>query len=208
MVDTKHRYGSNLKPYHAAWCASDTKQNFFQWLDHGDGKDLDLDDCPRERLESEQVTYLSVEQRANYVVDVTDGKLIWRRNGKPVDTTRGKHKDLGHGRGIVELGPEEQEEEARLREERRQARAHERGHDAARSLSSPSSSSSSSLSSSEMDSEEEEEQKREAAHYGGDKSKKQKRLGMLSSKNWGDALLRKTIGGESPAPLLLVKGMR
>jgi hypothetical protein len=59
-----------------------------------------------------------------------------------------------------------------------------------------------------MDSEEEEEQKREAAHYGGDKSKKQKRLGMLSSKNWGDALLRKTIGGESPAPLLLVKGMR
>lgn len=150
---------------------------------------MDLDDCPRERLESERITYLTADQRRNYVVDIKGGKLYWRRNGKPIDTTKGKYKDLGDGQGIVELGPEEKEEQARLEEEKRQRRKEEGG-----SISSMSSSSSSSLSSSDSEnSEEHEEAKREAQHYGADMSKKHRRMGLLSSTGFMDALLRKTV---------------
>ncbi|CAO1629380.1 unnamed protein product [Sympodiomycopsis kandeliae] len=191
MVDKKHRYGSNLKPYHAAWSEADTKDNFFVWLDEGGGKELDLPDCPRERLETERIEYLSADQRRNYIVDIKDGKLYWRRNGKLVDTAKGKYRDLGDGQGIVELGPEEQEEQERIRQERREQRRMAGG---TRSVSSLSSSDSSSSSSSESDSEEEERAKEEAAHYGADLSKRKKRVGMLSSKGWMDHMLRKTVG--------------
>lgn len=191
MVDRKHRYGSNLKPYHAAWSESDTKDNFFVWLDEGEGKDVDLPDCPRERLESERIEYLSADQRRNYIVDIKDGKLYWRRNGKAIDTTKGKFRDLGHGQGIVELGPDEQAEQERLRRERGENRRAGGGGGSTSSLSSFSSSSSSSSDSS--DSEEEEREKSEAAHYGAELSKRRKRIGMLSSKGWMDHMLRKTV---------------
>lgn len=193
MVDRKHRYGSNLKPYHAAWSEADTKQNFFVWLDEGEGKDLDLPDCPRERLEGERIDYLSADQRKNYIVDIKDGKLYWRRNGKPVDTTKNKYRDLGGGQGIVELGPEEQAEQERLRRERRQHRRMQAGSSGSLSSMSSMSSGSSSSSSDSSDSEAEAEEKEEAAHYGADLSKKKKRIGMLSSKGWMDAMLRKTV---------------
>lgn len=183
MVDRKHRYGSNLKPYHAEWSKSDTKDNFFVWLDEGEGKDLDLPDCSREQLEKECIEYLSADQRMNYVVDIKEGKLHWRWNGKPIDTAKNKHRDLGHGRGIVELGPEEQEELSRMKEERRQQAASDDS----------SSFSGSSSSSDPSDPEEEEEVQKAAQHYGGDKPKKHKHLGMLSSKGFMDALLRKTV---------------
>lgn len=131
------------------------------------------------------------EQRFNYLVDIKQGRLFWRRNGKPVDTSRGKHKDLGEGRGIVELGPEEQEEEARIKAERRAARHHEEAPASVESLSSESSSSSSS---SDADSEELAEAKEDAKHYGANLSKKERRLGLLTSKGWTDALMRKTVG--------------
>ncbi|CAO1618822.1 unnamed protein product [Parajaminaea phylloscopi] len=185
MVDKKHRYGSNLKPYHATWSDADTKENFFVWLDEGGGKDLDLDDCPRERLESERVTYLTAEQRLNYVVDIKEGKLYWRRNGKPIDTTKGKFKDLGDGQGIVELGPEEQAEEERIKRERlAQRRA---SSDSVSSFSSDSS----------FESAMSDEEKREAKHYGAELSKRRRRIGMLTSKGWMDALLRKTVQGNT-----------
>ena len=38
MVDTKHRYGSHLRSYHAEWKKADTTQNFFYWLDFGGTK--------------------------------------------------------------------------------------------------------------------------------------------------------------------------
>lgn len=183
MVDRKHRYGSNLKPYHAEWSKSDTKDNFFVWLDEGEGKDLDLPDCSREQLEKECIEYLSADQRMNYVVDIKDGKLHWRWNGKPIDTAKNKHRDLGHGRGIVELGPEEQEELSRLKEERRQQAASDDS----------SSFSGSSSSSDPSDPEEAEEVEKAAQHYGGEKPKKHRHLGMLSSKGFMDALLRKTV---------------
>lgn len=95
------QYGTNLKSYHDAWNKSDTKHNFFYWLDNGSGKELDLPDCGREQLDKERVTYLSAEQRKNYLVDVgKDGLLYWHRNGRKLDTAKGKWEDLGNGRGI------------------------------------------------------------------------------------------------------------
>lgn len=75
MVDHKHRYGSNLRRYHVEWKKSDTQENFFYWLDYGEGKDLDLEDRPRSRLDSEFVRYLSREERQKYLVKIDkDGK--------------------------------------------------------------------------------------------------------------------------------------
>ncbi|KAI1844598.1 hypothetical protein JX266_009271 [Neoarthrinium moseri] len=88
MVDLKHRYGSNLRQYHEEWKKADTNENFFYWLDYGEGKNLELDTCPRERLEREQVRYLSREERQHYLVTVdSEGRLCWAKNGIRIDTT-------------------------------------------------------------------------------------------------------------------------
>lgn len=97
MVDLKHRYGSNLRTYHEQWKKSDTKENFFYWLDFGEGRLIDIQACPRERLEKEQVRYLSKEERLDYLVKINkDGRLCWAKNGALIDTTE-KYKDSIHG---------------------------------------------------------------------------------------------------------------
>ncbi|OJJ99125.1 hypothetical protein ASPACDRAFT_43785 [Aspergillus aculeatus ATCC 16872] len=98
MVDLKHRHGSNLRVYHMYWKTSPTQQNFFYWLDHGEGKDLDLPQCPREKLERQQVRYLSREERMNYLVTVdTAGRFRWARNNELVWTDSKRFKDSLHG---------------------------------------------------------------------------------------------------------------
>ena len=101
MVDVKHRYGSNLRKYHQAWKEAPTNENFFYWLDEGEGKNVALEKCSRERLESMQVRYLGREERRLYEVMVDkNGKLCWRKDGVRVDTSD-KWKDSV--RGIVKL---------------------------------------------------------------------------------------------------------
>ena len=88
MVDVKHRYGSNLRKYHAEWQSRPTKENFFYWLDQGEGKDLEVQKCSRQRLEHMQVRYLGREERRFYEVVVdAEGKLVWRKDGVRVDTS-------------------------------------------------------------------------------------------------------------------------
>ena len=88
MVDQKHRYGSNLRRYHKEWMTCDTKENFFYWLDFGEGKNLDLPDRPRERLDREQVRYLSREERKKYLVNIDgQGRFVYSKNGKPITTS-------------------------------------------------------------------------------------------------------------------------
>jgi hypothetical protein len=97
MVDLKHRYGSNLRTYHEEWKKSATQENFFYWLDEGEGRFLDVAGCPRERLDSEKVRYLSKEERLNYLVKIDkEGRLVWAKNGARIDTTE-KYKDSIHG---------------------------------------------------------------------------------------------------------------
>jgi hypothetical protein len=97
MVDQKHRYGSNLLVYHAEWQKSKTTDNFFYWLDYGEGRYIDCQACPRAQLDREQVRYLSKEERLSYLVKIDkEGRLCWAKNGSRIDTTE-KFKDSIHG---------------------------------------------------------------------------------------------------------------
>jgi hypothetical protein len=97
MVDTKHRYGSNLRAYHEEWKKADTRENFFYWLDRGEGHNIELPTVSRQRLESEQVRYLSREERQKYLVTVDeDGRLCWAKNGERI-TTSTAYKDSING---------------------------------------------------------------------------------------------------------------
>lgn len=98
MVDRRHRYGSNLRKYHNYWKSQPTTQNFFYWLDHGEGKEVELPECDRARLDREQVRYLSREERLNYLVVVDDqGRLRWAKNGEKVWTKDTLFKDSMKG---------------------------------------------------------------------------------------------------------------
>lgn len=97
MVDQKHRYGSNLRAYHAEWKKADTNENFFYWLDEGEGRNVELPTVSRERLDREQVRYLSREERQQYLVSVDkQGLLCWAKNGERISTTV-DFKDSVHG---------------------------------------------------------------------------------------------------------------
>lgn len=102
MVDSKHRYGANLQVYHQFWKRQATTQNFFYWLDHGPGRHLDLSLCSREKLDREQIRYLSREERKDYLVEVDDeGRLRWAKNGELITTSVDDFKDST--RGIVPI---------------------------------------------------------------------------------------------------------
>uniref|UniRef100_A0A5B6YPZ5 IQ domain-containing protein IQM3-like n=1 Tax=Davidia involucrata TaxID=16924 RepID=A0A5B6YPZ5_DAVIN len=57
-IDPRHRYGHNLNMYYEEWCRRDAVQPFFYWLDIGDGKEVDLKECPRSRLQQDCIIYL------------------------------------------------------------------------------------------------------------------------------------------------------
>ncbi|KEF59917.1 uncharacterized protein A1O9_04765 [Exophiala aquamarina CBS 119918] len=98
MVDQKHRYGSNLRKYHNYWKSQDTDQNFFYWLDQGDGKDAEVPECSRTRLDEEQVRYLSREERQQYLVRINEeGLFVWAKNGERVWTKDALYKDSVQG---------------------------------------------------------------------------------------------------------------
>lgn len=83
-----HRYGSHLRKYHAEWKKRPTRDNFFYWLDYGEGKEVSLENCSRDKLDSMKIRYLGREERVNYAVEVDlKGKLCWKRNGVRVNTT-------------------------------------------------------------------------------------------------------------------------
>jgi len=89
-ADPKHRYGSILKHYHELWKESDSSQNFFHWLDYGDGKNINLMEAPRSSLNSSGVKYLLEHQRTKYLVEIKNGKLVYKSSGSLVDTTESK----------------------------------------------------------------------------------------------------------------------
>ncbi|CEL06484.1 hypothetical protein ASPCAL09661 [Aspergillus calidoustus] len=136
MVDAKHRHGSNLRKYHEVWKTTDCKENFFYWLDYGAGKDVELQACPREQLEREQVRYLSREERVKYLVTIDrmgrfrwakDDELVWTNNEHYMDTENGiiprpKGTDAGPGSTAVThraQRPSESSRSSSLDEDRR-----------------------------------------------------------------------------------------
>ncbi|MED6170788.1 hypothetical protein PIB30_034474 [Stylosanthes scabra] len=55
-------------------------------LDVGDGKEINLEKCPRTTLQRQCIKYLGPKEREEYEVIVEDGKLVYRQDGRPVDT--------------------------------------------------------------------------------------------------------------------------
>nr|XP_018678581.1 PREDICTED: IQ domain-containing protein IQM3-like isoform X1 [Musa acuminata subsp. malaccensis] len=86
-IDPRHRYGHNLHFYYDEWCKSKAGQPFFYWLDIGDGRELDLKDCPRSILCTQYVKYLSPQERGHYEYVLMDGKVVHRHSGVLLDTT-------------------------------------------------------------------------------------------------------------------------
>jgi hypothetical protein len=87
-VDPQHRYGHNLQPYYNTWLNCNTNEPFFYWLDVGEGRDLDLPECLRSKLQKEHIRYLGPAEREQYEVVIEDGKLYYKLNGCPVDTPK------------------------------------------------------------------------------------------------------------------------
>ncbi|KAF9680445.1 hypothetical protein SADUNF_Sadunf06G0121900 [Salix dunnii] len=88
-IDTRHRYGHNLHLYYDVWFKSESSQPFFYWLDVGDGKEVNLDKCPRPTLLLQCIEYLGPIERQAYEVMVENGKLVYRESGMLVDTVEG-----------------------------------------------------------------------------------------------------------------------
>ncbi|CAA2978376.1 Hypothetical predicted protein [Olea europaea subsp. europaea] len=82
--DSRHRYANNLHPYHEKWRNSSTSQDFFFWLDFGDGKEFDLEECPRSKLDQQCVKYFGPKEREPYEYVVVDGKILHKMTGTPL----------------------------------------------------------------------------------------------------------------------------
>ncbi|XP_042406377.1 IQ domain-containing protein IQM3-like [Zingiber officinale] len=92
-IDPRHRYGHNLHFYYEEWSKSQAGQPFFYWLDIGDGKDLDLKECPRSLLKKQCVKYLGPQERKQYKYEPVDGKIVHKLSGELLDTTQGGNKE-------------------------------------------------------------------------------------------------------------------
>lgn len=88
-IDPRHRYGHSLHFYYEEWCKAKAGQPFFYWLDVGDGKDVDLKECPRSKLRQQIIKYLGPQERENYEYIVVDGKIVHKQSGNFLDTKRG-----------------------------------------------------------------------------------------------------------------------
>ena len=98
LVDSQHRYGTNLQVYHGEWLRSKAHESFFRWLDEGEGRHLDLTGCSRAKLDRERIRYLSKDERMDYLVSIDDeGKLRWQKSNKLITTSAERYKDSMHG---------------------------------------------------------------------------------------------------------------
>ncbi|KAL2337942.1 hypothetical protein Fmac_012388 [Flemingia macrophylla] len=59
------------------------------WLDVGDGKEANLNECPRSELCKQCIKYLGPKEREAYEVIVEGGRLVYRKSQNPVHTVEG-----------------------------------------------------------------------------------------------------------------------
>ncbi|CAK7342201.1 unnamed protein product [Dovyalis caffra] len=88
-IDPRHRYGHNLQFYYVNWLHCHSRQPFFYWLDIGDGKEVNLDRCPRSKLQQQCIKYLGPIEREAFEVAVENGKFLYKQSGKLLHTTEG-----------------------------------------------------------------------------------------------------------------------
>ncbi|KAK9734222.1 hypothetical protein RND81_04G123900 [Saponaria officinalis] len=87
-IDPRHRYGHNLHKYYDEWCNAKSGQPFFYWLDVGDGKDLDLEECPRSKLRKQLIKYLGPQEREDYEYIVVEGKITHKLTGELLSASK------------------------------------------------------------------------------------------------------------------------
>ncbi|PKU82535.1 IQ domain-containing protein IQM1 [Dendrobium catenatum] len=85
-IDPRHRYGHNLHLYYDVWFASESTEPFFYWLDVGDGREINLEKCPRSKLQQQCIKYLGPKERDAYEVIVENGKLVYKLSENLVNT--------------------------------------------------------------------------------------------------------------------------
>ncbi|KAJ0524812.1 putative IQ domain-containing protein IQM [Helianthus annuus] len=85
-IDPRHRYGHSLHIYYKEWCKADAGQPFFYWLDVGDGKEIDLKECPRPKLRQQCIKYLG----PHYEYIIVEGKIMHCQTGLPLHTNNGE----------------------------------------------------------------------------------------------------------------------
>ncbi|CAA6660703.1 unnamed protein product [Spirodela intermedia] len=78
--------------YYERWCESTDGQPFFFWLDAGDGRDVDLRECPRSVLREQCILYLGPQEREHYEYVPRGGKLVHMQTGELLETTAGPQK--------------------------------------------------------------------------------------------------------------------
>ncbi|KAF7818764.1 IQ domain-containing protein IQM3-like [Senna tora] len=87
-IDPRHRYGHNLHKYYDEWCKSDAGQPFFFWLDIGEGRYVDLPNCPRSKLQKQCIKYLGPQERKHYEYIVEEGKIVHKQSGDLLHTIK------------------------------------------------------------------------------------------------------------------------
>ncbi|XP_039124171.1 LOW QUALITY PROTEIN: IQ domain-containing protein IQM3-like [Dioscorea cayenensis subsp. rotundata] len=95
-IDPRHRYGHNLHCYFDEWCSSKAGQPFFYWLDLGEGRNVDIKECPRAVLRQQCIKYLGRLEREQYEYVPIDGKIVHKLTGELLHTS----KDSGGGKWI------------------------------------------------------------------------------------------------------------
>ncbi|KAK8956701.1 hypothetical protein KSP39_PZI001548 [Platanthera zijinensis] len=88
-IDPRHRYGHNLHFYYEKWRESETDQPFFYWLDLGEGKNLELEECPRSLLRQQCIKYLGPHERECYEYVLAESRIRHKQTGDLLDTTKG-----------------------------------------------------------------------------------------------------------------------
>ncbi|XP_057965555.1 IQ domain-containing protein IQM3-like [Malania oleifera] len=91
-IDSRHRYGHNLRLYYEVWRNGDAGQPFFFWLNAGDGFKVDLKECPRSKLQQQCIKYLGPQERKHYEYVVVERKIIHKKSGHLLDTKIGSEK--------------------------------------------------------------------------------------------------------------------
>ncbi|XP_027337593.1 IQ domain-containing protein IQM2-like [Abrus precatorius] len=86
-IDPRHRYGHNLHFYYEKWLKCQSREPFFYWLDIGEGKEVNLEKCPRSKLQQQCIEYLGPMERLPYEVVVEVGKFFYKQSGKVLHTT-------------------------------------------------------------------------------------------------------------------------
>ncbi|KAL5563564.1 hypothetical protein UlMin_033311 [Ulmus minor] len=85
-IDPRHRYGHNLHFYYDKWLHCQSREPFFYWLDIGEGKEVNLDKCPRSKLQQQCIKYLGPMERMAYEVVVEEGKFFYKQSGELLHT--------------------------------------------------------------------------------------------------------------------------